>query len=295
MPEPAPGAGERPAGASPLPAGAPVLNALTVDLEDWYHSVTSLGPPDWAGLEDRVAAPTHRLLDLLDRHGARSTFFVLGAVAERHPELVREVHRRGHEIASHGHAHRLVYDQTPAEFRADLRRSLDLLERLTGERVLGFRAAYWTITERSRWALDILAEEGLAYDSSIYPVKTYLYGIPGTRPEPHAIGERGGRPFYEVPPATVEILGRRLPVGGGFYMRAFPGALLRWGIERLNRAGTPAVVYIHPPEFDRQKPRIPLPLRERILHYHGLGTVEPKLESLLRRFRFVPIRDLLGL
>jgi polysaccharide deacetylase family protein (PEP-CTERM system associated) len=220
---------------------------------------------------------------------------VLGAVAERHPELVREIHARGHEIASHGHAHRFVYDLTPDEFRADLRRSLAILANLIGEPVRGYRAAYWTITERSRWALDILAEEGLAYDSSIYPVKTYLYGIPGTPPGPHVLMQVNGRPFYEVPPATCAFLGRRLPVGGGFYMRAFPVALLDWGIARLHREGLPAILYIHPPEFDRGKPRLAMPLRERILHYHGLGTVEPKLVRLLARHRFVPIRELLGL
>ncbi len=272
-----------------------IQNALTVDLEDWYHSIYSLTPADWGALEDRLAPPTQRLLDLLDRYQARSTFFVLGALAERHPELVREIHARGHEIASHGFAHRFVYDLTPDEFREDLRRSLAILGSLIGEPVLGYRAAYWTITERSLWALDILAEEGLAYDSSIYPVKTYLYGIPGTPPGPHVLRLVNGHPFFEVPPSTVGVLGRRLPVGGGFYMRAFPRWLLEWGIARLHREGLPAVLYIHPPEFDREKPRIALPLRERILHYHGLGTVEPKLAGLLERYRFVPVRELLGL
>jgi polysaccharide deacetylase family protein (PEP-CTERM system associated) len=272
-----------------------MMNVLTVDLEDWYHSVYSIEPEEWHGLEDRMLAPTASLLDLLHRHRVKATFFVLGAVAERHPDLVRDIHRRGHEIASHGYNHRLVYNQSPEEFRDDLRRSLEVLTGITGEPILGFRAAYWTITERSLWAIDILIEEGLAYDSSIYPIRTYLYGIPGTPPGPHVTREVNGRRFYEVPPATVGMLGRRLPVGGGFYMRLLPGQLLAWGIDRLNRQGVPAVVYIHPPEFDRQKPRLDLPLRERILHYHGLGTVEPKLERLLRRFRFAPVRELLGI
>ncbi len=268
-------------------------NALTVDLEDWYHSVYSLSPAERDGLEDRLVAPTHRLLALLDRYQARATFFVLGAVAERHPDLVRAVQRGGHEIASHGWDHRLVYDQTPEEFRADLRRSRSILETVTGESVMGFRAAYWTITERSRWALDILFAEGFTYDSSIYPVKTYLYGIPGTPPGPHLLREEGGRRFYEVPPATIAVGGRRIPIGGGFYMRLFPASFLAWGIERLNRQGQPAVIYVHPPEFDREKPRLDLPLKERVLHYHGLGTVEPKLERLLRQFPFAPVRELL--
>ncbi len=270
-----------------------MLNALTVDLEDWYHSVYTLTPAEWAGLEDRLVAPTRRLLALLARHRARATFFVLGVVAEQHPGLVREIRDAGHEIASHGFHHRFVYDQTPAEFRDDLRRSLAVLQATTGERVLGYRAAYWTITERSRWALDILFAEGLAYDSSIYPVKTYLYGIPGIPPGPHLVREVDGRRFYEVPPSTLPLLGRRIPIGGGFYMRAFPASFIAWAIGRLNREGTPAVVYIHPPEFDRKKPRLDLSLRERILHYHGLGTVEPKLERLLARYSFVPVRELL--
>lgn len=272
-----------------------MLNALTVDLEDWYHSVYSLAPADREKLPDRLVPPTRRLLALLDRHRARATFFVLGAVAERHPDLVREIALAGHEIASHGMHHCLVYEQTPAEFRADLRRSLEILRAVTGAPVLGFRAAYWTITERSLWALDILAEEGIAYDSSIYPIKTYLYGIPGTPPGPHVRTQSNGRQLHEVPPSTVSVLGRRVPIGGGFYMRAFPARFLSWGIAALNRTGLPAVVYIHPPEFDREKPRLALPLRERILHYHGLGTVEPKLEHLLERFSFAPVRELLGL
>lgn len=272
-----------------------IENALTVDLEDWYHSVYTIEPGEWSGLEDRMVAPTQHLLDLLERRRVRATWFVLGVVAERHPELVREIHRRGHEIACHGFSHRLVYNQSPAEFRSDLKRTLDVLSELTGEAILGFRAAYWTITDKSRWALDILVEEGLRYDSSIYPVKTYLYGIPGTPPAPHVMREVNGQPFYEVPPSTVGIFGHRLPIGGGFYMRLLPGAVLGWGIGTLNRQGVPAVIYIHPPEFDREKPRLDLSLKERILHYHGLGTVAPKLEGLLERFRFVPVRELLGL
>jgi polysaccharide deacetylase family protein (PEP-CTERM system associated) len=270
-----------------------MLNALTVDLEDWYHSVYSLGPEDWAGLPERLVPTTERLLALLARRRVRATFFVLGAVAERHPDLVRAILEAGHEIASHGMYHRLVYEQSPAEFRDDLRRSLAILRTVTGQPVLGFRAAYWTITERSLWALDILAEEGIVYDSSIYPIKTYLYGIPGTPPGPHVRVLANDRRLHEFPPSTVSLLGRRVPIGGGFYMRAFPGRFLSWGIGELNRAGVPAVVYIHPPEFDREKPRLALPLRERILHYHGLGTVEPKLDHILERFSFGPLRDLL--
>jgi len=272
-----------------------MIDAMTVDHEDWFHSIEQIRPEDWAGQPCRLDEATHRLLDLFARFDLRATFFILGAAAEQRPGLVKRIHAAGHEIATHGYAHRLVYRQKPEEFRADLRRSMGLLQDLTGERILGYRAPYWTITRKSYWALDILSEEGLRYDSSIYPMRTYLYGIPGTPRFPYEIKTRNGDTLVEFPPSTIEVMGKRIPIAGGFYLRALPTWLVVRGIERIHREGHPAVVYIHPPELDPEKPVVKMGARDRILHYHNLGTVEAKLEVLLSRFRFGPIREILRL
>jgi polysaccharide deacetylase family protein (PEP-CTERM system associated) len=271
-----------------------MMNAMTVDLEDWYHSIDSIPPEDWGKYESRLEANTEKVLELFERFGLRATFFVLGDAVQKYPELVRKIHAAGHEIATHGYGHRLVYRQSPDEFRSDLRKSLQIIEDLIGTKVLGYRAPYWTITKDSYWALEVLREEGIRYDSSIYPIKTYLYGIPDAPRFPYEVRGQAGS-LIEVPPSTVTILGKKVPFSGGFYLRALPTWFILYGMGRINREGQPTVVYIHPPEFDAQKPRIELPLMERILHYHGLGVIEAKLEAMLSRFQFTTIRDLLKL
>ncbi len=270
-----------------------MMNAMTVDLEDWYHSIDSIPCEDWDKYECRLEESTYKILEMFNQFDVRATFFVLGAVAEKKPALVKEIQAMGHEIATHGYYHRLIYRQTPHEFRADLRRAIKVIEDITQQKVLGYRAPYWTITEKSYWALDVLQEEGIKYDSSIYPIKTYLYGIPKSSVYPYAIKLKNGEKITELPPSTVTICGVRVPMAGGFYMRALPSWLILWGIQRINKYGQPAIVYIHPPEFDSQKPIVKLPFRERILHYHNLGVVEEKLRLLLLRFEFTSIRELL--
>jgi len=274
-------------------AGTP--NALTVDVEDWYHSVLELEPSRWAECEDRVVAATDRLLRCLEEAGARATFFVLGHVAELHPDLVPRIEGAGHEIACHGYAHRLVYDLGPEEFRDDLRRALGLLRSQARGPVRGYRAPYWSITRRSLWALDIVAEEGLSYDSSIYPTKTSLYGIPQAPLGPFRVRTPGGRELVEFPPSVVRLpLVRNLPFAGGIYLRVLPYWVVRWGMRRLAREGRPALVYIHPPEFDPGKPRLKLPLGSRLLHYSRLDAFAVKVPRLLRESRFVPLGELLS-
>jgi polysaccharide deacetylase family protein (PEP-CTERM system associated) len=272
-----------------------MINAMTVDHEDWFHSIAGIPQAAWEHQECRLDDATLRLLDLFDRFGVRATFFILGAAADQRPELVKRIHAAGHEIATHGYAHRLVYSQSPAEFRADLRRSIALLEDLTGESILGYRAPYWTITRESYWALEVLLEEGIRYDSSIYPVKTYLYGIPDAPRFAHEVKGAQGRHLLEVPPSTIEVLGKRIPMAGGFYLRTLPTWFVVRGIARINREGHPAVVYLHPPELDRNKPVVRLPLMERILHYHNLGVIEDRIVALLSRFKFAPIRELFAI
>ncbi len=271
-----------------------MLNAMTVDLEDWYHSIESIPTHDWGKYETRLYEGTYKLLEMFRLVDLRGTFFVLGDVAAKHPSLVRSIQSSGHEIATHGYAHRLVYRQTPREFREDVRRSVGVIEDIIQEKVRGYRAPYWTITKESYWALDVLMEEGIKYDSSIYPIKTYLYGIPDAPVYPYLVKGNNGGELVEFPPSTVTIGGVRIPVAGGFYLRALPSWAVRLGLRRINRAGHPAMVYLHPPEFDAMKPVVKLPFKERILHYYNLGVVEEKLRSLLSEFPFGSIKNVLS-
>lgn len=277
-------------------AGLPrILNAMSVDVED-YFQVTSLAaaaPPErWDAFDSRVVWSTERLLALFDAAGVRATFFVLGWVAERQPALVRRIASLGHEIASHGYAHRLVYEQDPGSFRADVRRARRILEDTTGERVHGYRAPSYSITRRSLWALDVLREEGHVYDTSIFPVYHDRYGIPDAPRHPYRLETRDGRSLVELPPSTVRLGRVNVPVAGGGYFRLLPYWWTRWGIARLNgRERRPAIFYLHPWEVDPGQPRLAVPWSSRLRHYRNLHRTEPRLERLLRDFRFGPIRD----
>jgi polysaccharide deacetylase family protein (PEP-CTERM system associated) len=266
-----------------------ITNALTVDLEDWYHGI-ELPPERWREFEDRLAGSCDRLLSLLDEAGVSATFFVLGDVAERQPELVRAIAAAGHELGSHGCSHRFVYDQDEHEFRVDVRRSIDLLGACGCDDVAGYRAPYFSITRKSLWALGVLAELGIRYDSSIFPVRNYRYGIPDAEPTPHRVN---GGPLVEFPISTWRFAGRNIPVAGGAYFRLLPYSVTRRGIGAINRAGNPAVFYIHPWELDPDHPRIPLPRRIAATHYANLGATERRLRKLLGDVRFAPMGDVL--
>ena len=269
-----------------------VVNAMTIDVEDYFHvSVFDGVVPraQWDHLETRVCANTDRLLALFDEHRVQATFFVLGWVARRWPELVRRIAAGGHEIASHGYAHRLVYDQTPAAFREDVRRAKRLLEDQGGAPVRGFRAPSYSVTPRSLWALDILIDEGYSYDSSIFPIRHDRYGIPLSPRHPFVL-ERNGRTLVEAPASTTSIGPFNLPIGGGGYFRILPYGWTRWGIERVNRMeGRPAIFYLHPWEIDPNQPRLRTSALGRFRHYRNLGATEQRLRRLLRDFRFGPM------
>ena len=269
-----------------------VTNAFTIDLEDWYQGLEI--PPDaWAGFEDRLVPASRRLLQMLDHAGARATFFVLGAAAERHPDLIREIAAAGHEIGTHGWSHTFVYRLDPASFRDELQRSMSLLASLSGRAVVGHRAPFFSITRESLWALDVMRECGIRYDSSVYPVVNYRYGIPDAPRWPYSILD-GDRPLLEFPITTLRMLGRNVPVAGGAYFRLYPYALTRAAFHAVNRSGRPAVFYLHPWELDPEHPRIPLPRRIAATHYVNLRSTEGKLASLLRDFRFAPMNEVLG-
>lgn len=276
-------------------------NALTIDVEDYFHVSAFervIAPGDWDSFDSRVVANTTRVLELLGSHGLSGTFFVLGWVAKRHPGLVRAIQAHGHEIACHGYGHERILFQTPRAFRQDVSRAKAILEDITGQPVLGYRAPSYSVTRRTLWALDILIEEGFAYDSSIFPVMHDLYGIPGAPPHPHRIQRSAGE-IVEFPLTTLRlsVLGRTLalPISGGGYLRFFPGWFMRWGMERINRnEGQPVALYFHPWEMDPGQPRIKAGFKSRFRHYLNLSKTENRLRRLFGRMRFAPMGSVLG-
>jgi len=272
-----------------------VGNALTVDVEDYFHVAAlapSISPDSWISRESRVVGNTQKLLSIFEQFDVRGTFFVLGWVAERYPQLVSDIAARGHEIACHGFSHRLVYEQSPEEFYAETLRSKTLLEDITGSPVIGYRAASYSIVRKSLWALNILVELGFVYDSSIFPVRHDRYGIPNAERVPHRMSTPNGASIVEWPLATAKILGFRLPVAGGGYFRLLPYWLSRWGLDSINRSELqPFIFYLHPWEIDPAQPRVAASLLSRFRHYTNLGKCEERLKRLLDDFRFGTVRD----
>ena len=272
------------------------LNALTIDVEDYYHVSGFehiVARAEWDRYESRVVASTQRVLYVLERAEVRATFFVLGWVAQRHPHLVRSIRAAGHEVGCHSYEHRLIYTQSPDDFRDDLRRARDVLQDVLGEPVTAYRAPSFSITQQSEWALDILVEEGFTTDSSIYPTHHDRYGLPGTPLQPHEIRRTGGS-LWEFPPPVWRILGYPLPVGGGGYFRLYPYALTRRGLGAINRAGRPFAVYLHPWEFDLAQPRLRPGWLRGFRHYVNLHRTEPRLVRLLGDFSFGTLSEALA-
>jgi polysaccharide deacetylase family protein (PEP-CTERM system associated) len=273
-----------------------VVNAMTVDVEDYFHVSAFdrvLSRDDWPAQESRVVANTERLLTLLAEHRVRATCFVLGWVAERWPGLVKTIAAGGHEVASHGYWHRLVYTQTPDEFREDLRRARGVIEDASGTRLRGYRAPSFSITAQSLWALEVLAEEGYDYDASIFPIRHDRYGLP-TAPRHIFRVQCAARDLVEAPGSTVRVAGVKLPMAGGGYFRLLPYAWTRWGIDRLNRVERqPAVFYLHPWEIDPHQPRLAADALGRFRHYRNLDRTEGRLRRLFGEFRFAPLGDVL--
>jgi polysaccharide deacetylase family protein (PEP-CTERM system associated) len=236
---------------------------------------------------DRLEPTTRWLLDKLDEFGRKATFFVVGQIARSHPKLVRAIHEAGHEVASHSWDHRTVRRLTPAAFRDDVRRSKDALEQVTGESVCGYRAPTFSILPETAFALDALAELGLDYDSSIYPVRHDRYGVPAA-PRGPFLARGFQHSILELPPATLRLFGVNTPMGGGGYFRLFPLFLTEWALRQTGRACSPSVatLYFHPWEFDPEQMRLPLGRLSRFRTYVGLGRTRGRLASLLARYRF---------
>jgi polysaccharide deacetylase family protein (PEP-CTERM system associated) len=275
---------------APAGAAAPaarVCNVMSVDLED-YFQVSAFADhipfEAWGSHALRVGDNTRRLLDLFEGAGVTATFFCLGWIGERCPELVREVADRGHEVASHGYRHRLVYDLSPAEFRDDVTRTKAILEDASGREVRGFRAASFSIVPSCFWAMDVLGEAGYTYDSSMFPTHHDRYGTPGIPLLPHRWQGTG---IVEVPMSVVPLFGLPVPVGGGGYLRHFPYGFTEWAIRRLNeRHGRPVITYLHPWEIDPGQPVQPVGWVTRARHYRGIPSFWGKMVRLLTDFRF---------
>lgn len=269
---------------------ADLRHVLTVDVEEYFQVEAFsdyVEKKDWDRYPGRVEEATARLLDLLNAHRAQGTFFVLGWLAERKPDLVRRIAAAGHEIASHGFGHTMITKQTPAAFREDVQRTKDVLENITGTTVRGYRAPTFSIVKETAWAYPILHDEGYRYSSSVFPVWHDRYGWPGFGDEPRkmASGEKGE--FWEVPLPVVSIGPIRVPFGGGGYLRAYPLSLTRLFLNRFARSGRSVIFYVHPWELDDHHPDIRAPFLRRLRHFHRISTVGKKIEYVLRSLEFV--------
>jgi polysaccharide deacetylase family protein (PEP-CTERM system associated) len=272
------------------PNGGPAPVILSFDVEEHFRIEAATGlaidPKLKEQYAERVEPATRWLLDQLDRFGLKATFFVVGQIARDNPSLVRAIHDAGHEVGSHGWDHRRVLAMTPDEFREDLRLSCDALEDATGAPVAGYRAPTFSILRGMAWALDVLAERGLLYDSSIYPVRHDRYGIPSAPRSPF-LARGNERTILELPPVTLRLGKRRLPAGGGGYFRLFPLAVMTRALAQTHRECDPpaAMLYFHPWEFDPEQPRLPLRRLNRFRTYVGIGRSRGRLTTLLSRYR----------
>ena len=267
------------------------LNAITFDVEEWFHAANLGIPPErWSIPPSRLDKPLDAILTLLDQRRVRGTFFILGWVASHRPELVRRIHEAGHEIASHGYLHRPIKGQSRSTFIRDVARSKKGLEDLIGRPVLGYRAPGYSIGRETDWALDVLAELGFTYDSSIYPVRSphRRYGVTGAPLGPYRV--RPG--LWEFPLPTLHLPAMRLPAATGAYLRIAPLTVTRWAIRQNQRRAIPTVVNVHPWELDAGQPRLPVSWWPRFLHYTNLHTTHGKLARLLADYRFAPLATL---
>ncbi|NOY73033.1 MAG: DUF3473 domain-containing protein [Gammaproteobacteria bacterium] len=274
-----------------------IKNALTVDVEDYFQVsafAKNIKPSDWDKQPLRVEKNTQRLMDIFDEAQVKATFFVLGWVADRNRSLVKEIARRGHEVASHGYSHQLVYNQTPEVFREETVRSKELLEDIIQAPVRGYRAASYSITKDSLWALDILAEAGFEYDSSIFPVRHDRYGIPDAEEIPHRLKTLKGHSLVEFPLSTAKIFNHKLPVAGGGYFRLYPYALTKAGLTQINHRQQPFIFYLHPWEIDPEQPKVATSWLSRFRHYNNLDKCESRLCQLLIDFEFDTVQSVLN-
>ena len=280
-----------------------MLNAFTVDVEDWCQGIPEIPFEKWEEMESRIEVGLYPILDLLADYSFKGTFFVLGYIAEHFPDVVKEISSRGHEVGVHGYNHTALYTISPEEFGKNLEKSVALLEKISKKKIISFRAPYFSVVKKTSWAIEILARNGIKYDSSIFPVKTHLYGIPDAPPFPYRpligsiIENDPHGDILEIPPTTTysKILKRRIPIAGGFYFRALPYNYIKRKYKEINEKDYPIIFYIHPWELDKDQPKLKnLPFKSKFIHYHNIysGGVRKKLYKLLSEFEFTSIKNL---
>jgi len=275
-----------------------ITNALTVDVEDYFQVSafsSNIERSAWDTCESRVEANTRKVLQLFDQFDYKATFFILGWVAERYPQIVENIYEKGHEVACHGYSHQLIYNQSQKKFADETVKAKKILEDITQTPVLGYRAASYSITQKSMWALDILVDSGFTYDSSIFPVHHDRYGIPGAEDKPHQLTTPSGQRLVEFPISTKSYFGYRLPVGGGGYFRIYPYAFSRMALKSINQnLRRPFIFYLHPWEVDPDQPRIESSWLSRFRHYNNLEKCEARLTKLLSDFQFSTVLQVLS-
>ncbi len=271
---------------------------LSFDVEEYFQveaAAAGIDGREWDSFEKRLSPCVERILELLARFETTGTFFILGWVAIHERAVVRRIVEAGHEIASHGMKHRMIGTLTPEEFRQDVQASKKILEDISGKPILGYRAPTFSVTRRTLWALDILAQTGFQYDSSIYPIRHDRYGIPDAPRFIHTAEGSAGEKILEIPPLTFRFAGMNWPVGGGGYLRLFPKILVAAGLSQAERRQQPGMLYLHPWEFDPDQPRLPMSHFSRFRHRVGLRKTERKFKSLLRHYAFSSVQKVLNL
>ncbi len=276
-----------------------MVNALSFDVEDYYQVEAFkefIRFEEWLKYPPRVVANTRKITGILDERNVKATFFILGWIAERFPDMVKQLADNGHEIATHGYAHRMVYKQSREAFEEDLIKSIEILENISGKKIIGYRAPTYSIVEETFWAFDILIRHNLLYDSSIFPIVHDRYGVPDGERFPHKIKRENGGTIMEFPLSTLRFWKWNFPIAGGGYLRLFPYWFLKKSLQRINKQEKPGLIYLHPWELDPEQPKIPniAPIT-RFRHYINLHSTATKLRSLIRDFEFAPIRDVLQL
>jgi polysaccharide deacetylase family protein (PEP-CTERM system associated) len=274
-----------------------VINALSFDVEEYFqvsNFESVIKREDWDNLESRLYIGLNKILDILDEKDVKATFFVLGWVAERHPNLIKHISEREHEISTHGYEHKLIYKQKKAEFEEDLVKSIKTIEGITGNKILGFRAPSFSITKSSLWALEILAKNNIKYDASIFPILHHRYGIENSERFPYHISNNGYN-IIEYPCSTIRILGRNIPFSGGGYLRLLPYKVIKNFIKWINKEYQPVIIYLHPWELDINLPRIKAGAMNEFRHYYNLDSTEVKLRHLLDDFCFTTVKEALGI
>jgi len=270
-----------------------IQHALTFDVEDWYQGFIYRQIDGWQKYGSREQQSIQRILDLLSECGTKATFFLLGSYAEQHPEVARSLVAAGHEIATHGYAHVPIPQHTRASFRDDLRRSIDVLQQITGKRVSGHRAASWSVNRSQLWIFETLIEEGIEYDSSVFPTRLHSYGLPRSPSYPYRLSLAPAKSIYEFPAQVLRLALSRVPAAGGFYLRALPYRAAQLALMQSERSGHSGMVYLHPYDIDDQVPRLKVPFAFRVIRYYNLDKTVHRLKKLLASFHFSSLREII--